>query len=138
MAHVTLCLAWLLVCCSQVRPRGKWGYYGYPVGYTKASGQMPDRAQNDELGWLLNASSGWFPTVYLNGRPGKFGTRCSAPFALRVPNLTVRRAAARRRCSAWSPSPSASSCGAGQLGCSDRTRATLRSPAPKPPASATP
>ena len=74
----SLLACWLLVCCSQVRPRGKWGYYGYPVGYTKASGQMPDRAQNDELGWLLNASSGWFPTVYLNGRPGKFGTRCSA------------------------------------------------------------
>ena len=56
----------------RVRPQGSWGFYGYPLGYTRHSGDFLARALNDQLGWLLNASTAWYPCTYLAGRANKF------------------------------------------------------------------
>lgn len=56
-----------------LRPRGLWGYYGFPNCYNydfsspNYTGQCPPniRAQNDQLGWLWNHSRALYPSIYL-------------------------------------------------------------------------
>ncbi|XP_068951759.1 hyaluronidase-3 [Petaurus breviceps papuanus] len=56
-----------------LRPRGLWGFYRFPLcrspwwgrhNYTGKC-QMADRAYNDRLRWLWEASSALFPSIYL-------------------------------------------------------------------------
>ncbi|XP_023403430.2 hyaluronidase-1 isoform X3 [Loxodonta africana] len=63
----TLQLGWAL------RPRGLWGFYGFPDCYNhdflspNYTGQCPlgIRAQNDQLGWLWGRSRALYPSIYL-------------------------------------------------------------------------
>nr|Q91ZJ9.3 RecName: Full=Hyaluronidase-1; Short=Hyal-1; AltName: Full=Hyaluronoglucosaminidase-1; Flags: Precursor [Mus musculus]AAH21636.1 Hyaluronoglucosaminidase 1 [Mus musculus] len=56
-----------------LRPRGLWGYYGFPDCYNNDflslnyTGQCPVfvRDQNDQLGWLWNQSYALYPSIYL-------------------------------------------------------------------------
>lgn len=56
-----------------LRPRGLWGYYGFPDCYNNDflspnyTGQcsLSIRDQNDQLGWLWNQSYALYPSIYL-------------------------------------------------------------------------
>ncbi|XP_055485717.1 hyaluronidase-1 [Psammomys obesus] len=56
-----------------LRPRGLWGYYGFPDCYNynflspNYTGQcsLSIREQNDQLQWLWNQSSALYPSIYL-------------------------------------------------------------------------
>lgn len=56
-----------------LRPRGLWGYYGFPDCYNNDflslnyTGQcsLCIRYQNDQLGWLWNQSYALYPSIYL-------------------------------------------------------------------------
>ncbi|XP_050996503.1 hyaluronidase-1 isoform X1 [Acomys russatus] len=56
-----------------LRPRGLWGYYGFPDCYnydflsSNYTGQCPlsISEQNDQLGWLWNQSYALYPSIYL-------------------------------------------------------------------------
>lgn len=56
-----------------LRPRGLWGYYGFPDCYNydflspNYTGQCSPNIsdQNDQLGWLWNQSSALYPSIYL-------------------------------------------------------------------------
>uniref|UniRef100_A0A8C3YQY7 Hyaluronidase n=1 Tax=Catagonus wagneri TaxID=51154 RepID=A0A8C3YQY7_9CETA len=56
-----------------LRPRGLWGFYGFPDCYnydfksSNYTGQCPPdiRAQNDQLGWLWGQSRALYPSIYL-------------------------------------------------------------------------
>ncbi|XP_004715238.2 hyaluronidase-1 [Echinops telfairi] len=56
-----------------LRPRGLWGFYGFPACYNydflspNYTGQCPTdvRAQNDQLGWLWRRSRALYPSIYL-------------------------------------------------------------------------
>lgn len=56
-----------------LRPRGLWGYYGFPDCYNydflspNYTGQcsLSIRDQNDQLGWLWNQSYALYPSIYL-------------------------------------------------------------------------
>lgn len=66
-----------------LRPRAKWGFYGFPTnpytpctagdqplcGYNNPSAGPALRAQNDAIQAIFNASSGLFPSVYLPPSP---------------------------------------------------------------------
>jgi hyaluronoglucosaminidase len=64
----------------ELRPNGKFGFYGYPDcdGYSGAAGEKlgcsaPFQAMNDnELGWLWNASSALYPSWYVPRPPGEY------------------------------------------------------------------
>ncbi|XP_036288112.2 hyaluronidase-1 [Pipistrellus kuhlii] len=56
-----------------LRPRGLWGFYGFPDCYNSDfrspnyTGECPPgvRAQNDQLGWLWAQSRALYPSIYL-------------------------------------------------------------------------
>ncbi|ELV10415.1 Hyaluronidase-1 [Tupaia chinensis] len=56
-----------------LRPRGLWGFYGFPDCYnhdflsSNYTGQCPPdvHAQNDQLGWLWNRSRALYPSIYI-------------------------------------------------------------------------
>ncbi|XP_071471792.1 hyaluronidase-1 isoform X2 [Marmota flaviventris] len=56
-----------------LRPRGLWGFYGFPDCYnydflrSNYTGECPPGicAQNDQLGWLWNQSRALYPSIYL-------------------------------------------------------------------------
>ncbi|XP_058415288.1 hyaluronidase-1 isoform X3 [Diceros bicornis minor] len=56
-----------------LRPRGLWGFYGFPDCYNydflspNYTGQCPPgiRAQNDQLGWLWAQSHALYPRIYI-------------------------------------------------------------------------
>lgn len=56
-----------------LRPRGLWGFYGFPDCYNydflspNYTGECPPgvRAQNDQLGWLWGQSRALYPSVYI-------------------------------------------------------------------------
>ncbi|XP_076985333.1 hyaluronidase-1 [Tamandua tetradactyla] len=56
-----------------LRPRGLWGFYGFPDCYNydfsspNYTGQCPPgiRPQNDQLGWLWDLSRALFPNIYM-------------------------------------------------------------------------
>ncbi|KAJ7998432.1 hypothetical protein DPEC_G00204870 [Dallia pectoralis] len=59
------------------RPRGMWGFYGFPCCYNhyknttgNYTGECPriESKRNDALFWLWNASSAFFPDIYLDVR----------------------------------------------------------------------
>ena len=52
---------------ARLFPAAKIGFYGYPWWYSSAW-HVNNSALNDRLDWLLAASTGWFPTIYLNGK----------------------------------------------------------------------
>lgn len=59
-----------------LRPGGWWGFYGFPACYNyqyknstaNYTGRCPqlEMKRNDELGWLWNASSALYPSIYLD------------------------------------------------------------------------
>ncbi|XP_029287659.1 hyaluronidase-1 isoform X1 [Cottoperca gobio] len=60
---------------QQERPNGLWGYYGFPNCYnyyshksTNYTGECPpvELKRNDELSWLWNVSSAFYPDIYLS------------------------------------------------------------------------
>ncbi|XP_062314787.1 hyaluronidase-1 [Osmerus eperlanus] len=59
---------------QKARPRGQWGFYGFPQCYnyyknsTNYTGECPplETKRNDELFWLWNASSTLYPDMYLD------------------------------------------------------------------------
>lgn len=56
-----------------LRPRGLWGFYGFPDCYNydflspSYTGECPPgiRAQNDQLGWLWGQSRALYPSIYM-------------------------------------------------------------------------
>lgn len=56
-----------------LRPRGLWGFYGFPDCYNadflspNYTGECPPgvQAQNDQLGWLWDQSRALYPSIYL-------------------------------------------------------------------------
>lgn len=57
------------------RPKGLWGFYGFPDCYNEYSpksaqytGECPEveKMRNNKLGWLWNVSSALFPDIYLS------------------------------------------------------------------------
>ncbi|XP_066543586.1 hyaluronidase-1-like [Amia ocellicauda] len=65
----------------KMRPGGRWGFYGMPdcfnqysntsVNYTGKCAEV-QMSRDDELGWLWNASSALYPSIYLgSGLTGK-------------------------------------------------------------------
>ncbi|XP_012323239.2 hyaluronidase-1 isoform X3 [Aotus nancymaae] len=56
-----------------LRPRGLWGFYGFPECYNydflspNYTGECPSgiRAQNDQLGWLWGQSRALYPSIYM-------------------------------------------------------------------------
>ncbi|XP_044240810.1 hyaluronidase-1 isoform X1 [Ursus arctos] len=91
-----------------LRPRGLWGFYGFPDCYNydflspNYTGQCPPgiSAQNDQLGWLWGQSRALYPSIYmpaeLEGRgKGQMYVRHRVGEAFRValgvgdPNLPV-------------------------------------------------
>lgn len=56
-----------------LRPRGLWGFYGFPDCYNydflspNYTGKCPPgiRAQNDQLGWLWGRSRALYPSIYM-------------------------------------------------------------------------
>ncbi|KAA0149673.1 hypothetical protein FNF31_07168 [Cafeteria roenbergensis] len=69
-----------------LRPRAKWGFYGFPAnpympctagdqpqcGYNNPAAGAQLRAQNDAIQAVFNASTGLFPSVYLPPSPGNW------------------------------------------------------------------
>ncbi|XP_073915364.1 hyaluronidase-1 isoform X2 [Castor canadensis] len=91
-----------------LRPRGLWGFYGFPNCYNydfqspNYTGQCSQdiRAQNDQLGWLWNQSRALYPSIYLpaelvgTGKAQMFvehrvGEAFRVAAAARDPNLPV-------------------------------------------------
>lgn len=60
---------------TQLRPKGHWGFYGFPRCYNYKKGQKRcptnDMEYNNELCWLFTRSSSILPSIYL---PEKFGS----------------------------------------------------------------
>lgn len=58
---------------QKLRPRGLWGFYGFPECYnydfesTNYTGQCPIgiSTENDQLGWLWNQSRALYPSIYI-------------------------------------------------------------------------
>ena len=49
--------------CKSLRPRARWGYYGYPRGH-----------HNENLSWLWDASTALYPSFYLTKKGVEPGT----------------------------------------------------------------
>ncbi|KAL0860289.1 hypothetical protein ABMA27_009704 [Loxostege sticticalis] len=55
---------------KQMRPRGLWGYYGFPYCFNMATNNMAEtcsdkvKQENDKTHWLWSESTALFPSVY--------------------------------------------------------------------------
>ncbi|XP_032145819.1 hyaluronidase-1 isoform X5 [Sapajus apella] len=91
-----------------LRPRGLWGFYGFPECYNydflspNYTGECPAgiRAQNDQLGWLWGQSRALYPSIYMpavlegTGKSQMYvrhrvGEAFRVAVAARAPNLPV-------------------------------------------------
>ncbi|WAR14695.1 HYAL1-like protein, partial [Mya arenaria] len=68
-----------LVTCRQLRPRGHWGFYGFPACYNYHKGESTcsneTKSLNDRLDWLFNISSVLLPSIYLSEKIGTHNAR---------------------------------------------------------------
>uniref|UniRef100_A0A1E1W6F5 Hyaluronidase n=1 Tax=Pectinophora gossypiella TaxID=13191 RepID=A0A1E1W6F5_PECGO len=59
-----------IAAAKQMRPRAKWGYYGFPYCFNMASNNMNQHCaknvhgENDQIDWLWMESTALYPSVY--------------------------------------------------------------------------
>ena len=82
-----------------LRPRTRWGFYGYPHCHTKdCKAGVCTRSSNDKLGWLWDEVTSLHPSVYLLQQPDSANTAyvsCQLSETQRVANLSMERVPGR-------------------------------------------